>query len=289
MRFSPCWANKRRIELPVRGIVRRGSRGRLLGTLIVLALTACAAGDVPPPLEADLVVVKALFRWTKPRSARGRMNRSPWQTRSRGPGARGSSTFRAWAVGVVPNAAIELRSGSRRKRRRSRWWTCQLDRRRREPTRLTLETSSSIIRTLDPATRFTACQPATGNACVVVKRDGSSSLCGPHQDLRSGQGNFTEAAFIIKGQAPGRDMRSQDEFDSWFDEARVNEEFQPLESWWAGSSACDAEPPELRLSTCPARSYGRTPVSTSSRERRSRSKPAAGFNTPRTARCSLRR
>ena len=57
---------------------------------------------------------------------------------------------------------------------------------------------------------------------------------GPHQDLRGRQGNFTEAAFIIKGQPPYRICVPTQEFDSWFEQARWTRMLRP---WRAGGLA----------------------------------------------------
>jgi hypothetical protein len=113
------------------------------------------------------------------------------------------------------------------------------------PTRLTLETSSSMIRTLEPATEFTVCQPSTGNTCVVVE-EGSIELtsAGLSETYEAGQGTFHEAAFLINGEPPGpaRCVR-KDELDAWFEVARMNEEFPPLGQLVGGYSECGAEPP----------------------------------------------
>ena len=236
--------------------MRRRSRGRLLGTFIILALAACAAEDVPPPLKADLVVatgpvsVDEAELGTGERESIGLGNQI-----TVGPGARGFLSFGdLGGFELFSNAAIRLEI----------WEQTEagafLDgghvsftEDEESPTRLTLETPSSIIQTLKPATKFTVCQPSTGNTCVVVE-EGRIELtsAGLSEIYEAGQGTFTEAAFIIKGQHPGPAICvPKDELEAWFDEARVNEEYQPLGQLVGGYSQCGAEPPKTQTVRVP--------------------------------------
>jgi hypothetical protein len=112
-------------------------------------------------------------------------------------------------------------------------------------TPLTLETPSSTIKTLEPGTQFTACQPPTGDTCVVVQ-EGSIELtsAGLSQTYEKSEGTFTEAAFLTNGQPPGPAIcvPNQD-FNAWFEKARLNEETPPLGQLVGGYFECGAEPP----------------------------------------------
>jgi hypothetical protein len=112
-------------------------------------------------------------------------------------------------------------------------------------TPLTLKTPSSTIKTLEPGTQFTACQPPTGDTCVVVQ-EGSIELtsAGLSQTYEKGEGTFTEAAFLTNGQPPGSAIcvPNQD-FNAWFEKARLNEETPPLGQLVGGYRKCGAEPP----------------------------------------------
>ena len=158
--------------------MRRRSRGRLLGTFIILALAACAAEETPPPLKADLVVATGPVSVDEAELGTGEGESIALGNQiTVGPGARGFLTFGSLGTfELFPNAAIRLEI----------WEQTEagaflggghvsFTEDEESPTRLTLETSSSIIKTLEPATKFTVCQPSTGNTCSWLKREGSNS------------------------------------------------------------------------------------------------------------------
>ena len=227
--------------------MRWRSRGRLIA-ILVLALAACATEEVTPPMQAHLVVAAGPISVGEAEVGTGEGESIALGNQiTVGPGAQGFLTVRdLGSFELFSNAAIRLEI-----------WepteagvflggghvTFTEDEESR--TRLTLETSSSIIKTLEPATKFTVCQPSTGNTCVVVE-EGQIDLtsAGLSETYEAGQGTFTEAAFLIKGEAPGPAICvAKDELEAWFEEARLNEEFQPLGQLVGGFPACDVGPP----------------------------------------------
>jgi hypothetical protein len=221
-----------------------------LGTIITLALAACAADGAPPPLYADLVVTTGPISVNETEFDTGEGESIALENQiTVGPGAKGFLTVRDLGrFELFPNAAIRIQIWEQTEAGvflGGGHVTFTED--EESPTRLTLETSSSTIKTLKPATKFTVCQPSTGNTCVVVE-EGQIELtsAGLSQTYEAGQGTFTEAAFLIKGERPGPAICvPKDELEAWFEEARLNEEFQPLGQLVGGYSECGAEPPRM--------------------------------------------
>jgi len=228
--------------------MRRRSRGGLLATFITVALAACAAEEVTPPMRADLVALKGPILVGETEIGTGEDGSIDLGNLiTLGPGASGLLDIRDLGrFELSRNAAIELES-----------WEPEeagaflggghvtFTDYEESDTRLTLNTSSSTIRALDPATVFTACQPPSENTCVVVKR-GRIELEseGLSEVYEARQGNFTEAVFLKKGQPPGPAICvPTEEFNAWFEEARLDADAPALGELVGGSPACDAEPP----------------------------------------------
>jgi hypothetical protein len=227
--------------------MRHRSRGGLLATLIILALPACAADDVTPPMRADLFVHKGPISVNETEIGTGEDESIALENQiTLGPGASGLLTIRDLGrFELSRQAAIQLESWEPTEATAylgGGHVTFTDD--EESDTRLTLETSSSIIRALDPATVFTACQPPTENTCVVVK-SGSIELTseGLSQTYEARQGTFTEAAFIIKGEPPGPAIcvLTQD-FNAWFEEARLDPDAPALGELVGGYSECGVVP-----------------------------------------------
>ena len=163
------------------------------------------------------------------------MNRSPWQPDHVGPGASGLLDIQGLGRLELSEAAIELETWEQTEAKAFSIVDISFTGDEESDMRLTVETSNSIIKALDPATRFTVCQLATEKHCVAVK-EGRIELnsAGLTKIYEARQGNFTEAAFIIKGQPRRRICVPTQEFDSWFEQARWTRMLQP---WRAGGLA----------------------------------------------------
>ena len=218
-------------------------------TVFMIAMAACAADDVPPPLQADLVVAMGpvSVNETEVGTGEGEVIELGSQI-TLGTGARGFLTVRDLGrFELFKQAAIRLDS----------WEPAQatalldvghvtftVD--ETSESRLRLETSSSsAITTLEPETQFTVCQPATGNTCVVVQK-GSVELesAGVSETYEEGGGTFTEAAFLTNGLPPEPAICLPiDEFDAWLENARLNEEPRALGELVGGYTPCGAESP----------------------------------------------
>ncbi len=237
-------------------MLRRKSRGGLAITLITLALAACGGDEVTPPMQADLVVYKGPISVSETEIGTGDGESIDLGNQiTLGPGASGLLTIRDLGrFELSRQAAIQLESWEPAEARAylgGGHVTFTDD--EVSDTRLTLETSSSTITALEPATVFTACQPPTENTCVVVKK-GSIELTseGLSQTYEAREGTYTEAAFLTKGQAPGPAICvPTQEFNAWFEEARLDPDAPPLGEFVGGFQACDAEPSKTQTVRVP--------------------------------------
>ena len=218
-------------------------------TVFTIAMAACAADEVPPPLQADLVVASGpvSVNQTEVGAGEGAMIDLGSQI-TLGAGARGFLTVRDLGrFEMYKQAAIRLASWEPAQA------TAVLDAGHvtftsdeASASRLILETSSSSsITTLEPATRFTVCQPASGDTCVAVEK-GSVEMtsAGVSETYEEREGTFTEAAFLTRGEPPEPAIcLPKSEFDAWLENARRNEEPRALGELVGGYTACGAEPP----------------------------------------------
>jgi len=215
--------------------------------VLMIAIAACATDDLPQTLQADLVVATGpvLVGQQEIGTGGGAMIELGSQI-TLGAGARGFLTVRDLGrFEMYKQAAILLES----------WEPAQatafLDAghvtftgEEGSDSRLILETSSSSsVTTLEPATRFTACQPASGDTCVAVQK-GSVELtsAGVSETYEEREGTSTEAAFLTRGEPPEPAIcLPTSEFDAWFDKARNNEESPALGMLVGAYPACDAD------------------------------------------------
>jgi hypothetical protein len=210
-------------------------------------MAACAADDVPPPLQADLVVATGPVSVGQQELGTGEGAVIDLGSQiTLGAGARGFLTVRdLGGFEMYKQASISLESWEQAQA------TAFLDAGHvtftsdeASDSRLILETSSSSsITTLEPATQFTACQPASGDTCVAVQK-GSVELtsAGVSKTYEEGGGTFTEAAFLTAGEPPEPAIcLPRSEFDAWFEKARHNEESPALGMLVGDYPACDAD------------------------------------------------
>jgi hypothetical protein len=215
----------------------------------MLVLAACAADEVTPPMQADLFVVKGPISVGETEVSTGENDSIDLGNQiTVGPAAHGLLDINELgSFELSRQAAIQLESWEQTEAGAflaGGHVTFTDD--EESDTRLTLRTSSSEITAVDPGTVFTACQPKTENTCVVVK-EGSIDLTsdGITETYEARQGSFTEAAFIIKGEPPGpaRCVPNQ-EFDAWFEGARLDPDAPALGALVGEHSVCDRDPPE---------------------------------------------
>jgi hypothetical protein len=222
-----------------------------LSTFIILTLAACAAEDVPPPLEADLVVATGPITVNETEVGTGEGDSIDLGSQIMlVTGARGFLTvrdlgrFELFKQSVISLEDWEQTEASALFDAGHVTFTSDPE----SNTRLRLQTPSSTIATLEPGTQFTLCQPPTGDTCVVVQ-EGSVELtsAGLSETYEEGEGTFTEAAFLTSGEPPGPAIcLPRDEFDAWFEKARMNEDSPPLGQLVGGYPECGAEPPSTQ-------------------------------------------
>ena len=226
-------------------------------TVLMIAIAACATDDVPPSLLAELVVATGPVSVGGEEVGTGEGGRIQLGSQiTLGEGARGFLTVRDLGrFELFKQARIRLES----------WEPTQatafldvghvtftID--EASGSRLILETSSSSIKTLEPATtQFTVCQPESGDTCLVVQT-GSVELtsAGVSETYEEGEGTFTEAAFLTNGEPPEPAIcLPRADFEAWFEKARVNEESPALGSLVGMYPACGAPPPTTSVVRVP--------------------------------------
>lgn len=110
-------------------------------------------------------------------------------------------------------------------------------------SRIRIETEGADMETVGEGGAFTVCQPPSNDTCMIVHQ-GVVELTsgGVTTNYSTGEGTVKTAVFVVKDNppAPERCVPTQD-YDQWFQLARVNEGELTLGQLVNGSPMCGAE------------------------------------------------
>lgn len=110
-------------------------------------------------------------------------------------------------------------------------------------SQLKVETDKSEIKTVQGGAVFTLCEPPTGMTCLLLEEGVvEMTSAGATKTYIERQDTLQTAMFLVPDMPPGDDRCvPAQEYDEWFELARVNEAGAPLGALVGLSPYCDAE------------------------------------------------
>lgn len=110
-------------------------------------------------------------------------------------------------------------------------------------SQLKVETDRSELKTVQGGASFTLCQPPTGETCLLVEEGVvEMTSAGATKTYMEREGTVETAMFLVPDMPPAEDRCvSAQNYEEWFELARVNEAGGPLGALVGASPYCDSE------------------------------------------------